>query len=237
MERGFFITLEGGEGSGKSTQARLLAAALKARPSAKRQDGRRAQRAPNNRTVVHTREPGGTRIAEAVRRVLLDPSGRVAPVTELLLYEAARAQHVEEVVRPALARGAVVVCERYTDSTLAYQGYGRGLDIPSIKILNRVATGGLAPDFTILLDVPVARGLPAARRLSKRLSRRGRVALGGDRLEREPQAFHEKVRRGYLRLAKAEPGRFFVTTLKSSPAETQAAIWRETERRLARRYR
>ncbi|HNF59045.1 MAG TPA: dTMP kinase, partial [Elusimicrobiota bacterium] len=107
MKHGFFITLEGGEGSGKSTQARLLVQSL-------RRAGRR---------VVHTREPGGTTIAEAVRRILLRPGGRVAPMTELLLYEAARAQHVAEIIRPALDRGAVVVCERYTDATVAYQGF------------------------------------------------------------------------------------------------------------------
>ena len=115
MKRGFFITFEGGEGSGKSTQARRLVAALR----------RRGLR------PVHTREPGGTAIAEAVRRVLLTPGGRVAPLTELLLYEAARAQHLFEVVRPALARGAVVVCERYTDATEAYQGSGRACPWPT----------------------------------------------------------------------------------------------------------
>lgn len=193
MKQGFFITLEGGEGSGKSTQARLLVRSL-------RRAGRR---------VVHTREPGGTSIAEAVRRILLRPGGRVAPMTELLLYEAARAQHVAEIIRPALEGGRVVVCERYTDATVAYQGFGRGLDGRQIDRLNETATGGLAPDLTFLLDVPVDRGLRAARSLSKTISKGGR-RLAGDRLEREPLAFHERVRAGYRALARQHPRRIVV---------------------------
>lgn len=193
MKQGFFVTLEGGEGSGKSTQARLLVQSL-------RRAGRR---------VVHTREPGGTTIAEAVRRVLLRPGGRVAPMTELLLYEAARAQHVAEIIRPALDRGRVVVCERYTDATTAYQGYGRGLDRRQIARLNETATGGLTPDLTFLLDVPVDRGLRAARSLSKTISKGGR-RLAGDRLEREPLAFHERVRAGYRALSRQHPRRIVV---------------------------
>ncbi len=211
--RGVFITVEGTEGSGKSTQARLLADALRRR-------GRR---------VVHTREPGGTSIAEAVRRVLLRPDGRVAPLTELLLYEAARAQHLTEIVRPALARGAVVVCERYTDATLAYQGFGRGLDRREIEVLNRIATGGLRPRLTFLLDVPVARGLRAARSLKKPLSKGGRKTAG-DRLEREPLAFHQRVRRGYLALARLEPGRFRVIPWGGTAVQIHEHIRREAEK-------
>ncbi|TXH28828.1 MAG: dTMP kinase [Elusimicrobia bacterium] len=212
MKRGFFITFEGGEGSGKSTQARRLVAALRRR-------GRRP---------VHTREPGGTAIAEAVRRVLLTPGGRVAPVTELLLYEAARAQHLAEVVRPALARGRVVVCERYTDATEAYQGFGRGLPLADIRLLNRVATGGLAPDLTFLLDVPVRRGLRVARRLGKKLSRRAGRSRGGDRMERESSLFHERVRRGYLSLARREPRRVRVIPWGASIGAVHEGVLKET---------
>lgn len=184
---------------------------------------------------VHTREPGGTAIAEAVRRVLLTPGGRVAPLTELLLYEAARAQHLFEVVRPALARGAVVVCERYTDATEAYQGSGRGLPLADIRRLNRVATGGLAPDLTFLLDVPVRRGLRVARRLGKKLARRAGRSRGGDRMERESPLFHERVRRGYLALARREPRRVRVVPWGDPIEKIHARVLGEVERRLRAR--
>lgn len=207
MNKGTFITFEGGEGSGKSTQARLLAAALERR----------------GRAVTHTREPGGTSIAEAVRRVLLRPDGRVSPLTELLLYEAARAQHLAEVIRPALDRGHVVVCERYIDSTVAYQGHGRGLNRSHIDALNTISTGGLRPDLTFLLDVPVAVGLPKARALSKPLSKGGKKAAG-DRLERESAAFHEKVRRGFLAVARREPRRVRVIPWGFSVEEVHGLV-------------
>lgn len=191
MNKGLFITFEGGEGSGKSTQARLLA------------DHLRRRKIP----VVHTREPGGTSIAESVRRVLLHPQSHIAPLTELLLYEAARAQHLAEIILPALRMGRIVICERYTDATVAYQGYGRGLNLRHIRILNEIATEKVRPDLTFLLDVPVSRGLTTARGLSKRLSRRASRTRGGDRMEREPSSFHERVRRGYLVLARQEPRR------------------------------
>lgn len=192
MKNGLFITFEGGEGSGKSTQARRLADHLHRRGV----------------PVVHTREPGGTSIAESVRRVLLHPDSRVAPLTELLLYEAARAQHVAEIVSPALQAGKVVICERYTDATVAYQGYGRGLNLRDIRILNDIATERRRPDLTFLLDVPVERGLTAARNLPKRLALRAARTRGGDRMERESAQFHDRVRRGYLSLARKEPRRF-----------------------------
>ena len=194
MKRGLFITFEGGEGSGKSTQARLLADRLR----------------KMGRAVVHTRETGGTSIAESVRRVLLNPSSHVAPLTELMLYEAARAQHLAEVVTPALAAGKIVVCERYTDATEAYQGFGRRLDLKKIRVLNSIATDGLRPDRTFLLDVPVGQGLSAARGLTKRLSAGSARASGGDRIERESTAFHERVRRGYLALARRDKKRICV---------------------------
>ena len=217
MKNGCFITFEGGEGSGKSTQARLLVETL-----------RRA-----GVPVVHTREPGGTPVAEAVRRVLLTPGGDVAPLTELLLYEAARAQHLAVVVRPALARGAVVVCERYTDATEAYQGHGRGLSLADIRRLNRVATGGLSPDLTFLLDVPVRRGLRAARRLAKRVTADASRSRGGDRMERESDAFHERVRRGYLALARRAPRRIRAIPWGGSVENVQATVWADVRRRIS----
>ena len=177
MTRGVFIVLEGPDKSGKSTQARLLAEAL--------------LRA--GRQVLHTREPGGTAFAEAIRSLLLDPSHRIHPLAELLLYEAARAQHTEEVLRPALAAGKVVVCERYTLATLAYQGHGRGLSLPLARALNRIATGGLRPGLTIVLDVPDSA------------FRRRDPTRAHDRLERAPAAFRRRVRAGYRSLARTEP--------------------------------
>lgn len=166
---GLFVVLEGPDKSGKSTQARLLVERL------------RAQGHP----VVHTREPGGTSFAEEVRRILLSTEHRVTPVAELLLYEASRAQHTEERLRPALAEGGVVVCERYTLSTTVYQGHARGLDMKTVETANKLATGGLRPDVTFVLDVTDTE-------FSSRDA--GRVH---DRLESEPAAFRRRVREGY----------------------------------------
>jgi dTMP kinase len=209
--RGFFITIEGGDGAGKTTQARLLAAHLKSR----------------GLPLVHTREPGGTSIAEAVRRVLLRPGTRVSPMTELFLYEAARAQHVAEVVRPALAAGRTVLCERYTDATEAYQGWGRGLDRARIALLNRAATDGLKPDLTLLLEAPVSGGLRRARAR----------ANGGDRLEREPDSFHSRVRAGYRAIARREPGRVKVVAWRDGIEETRARVAALADAFLSRRGR
>jgi dTMP kinase len=178
---GVLITFEGIEGSGKSTQARLLA------------EGLRSQ----GHDVLAVREPGGSAIAEKIRSLLLDPANvEMAPLAELLLYEAARAQLVAELIRPSLDRGAIVVCDRFYDSTTAYQGVGRGLRNVDFTTLNRLATGGLVPDLTLLLDVPVELGL-----------RRATGGSDGDRIEREPAEFHARVRQGFQTVAAAEPAR------------------------------
>ncbi len=180
----FFITFEGIEGCGKSTQVGLLA---------KRLIGCRMP-------VLTTREPGGCPIADAVRQILLDPANTaLVPRAELLLYAAARAQHVSEVVVPALQQGSIVICDRFTDATLAYQGFGRGLDIELILTLNQVATGGVQPDLTLLLDMPPDEGLKRA------IQRNITSALGHEeRFEKEALEFHEKVRNGYLQLARQD---------------------------------
>lgn len=185
--RGIFITLEGGDGAGKTTQAELLQEWFAAR----------------GREVVRTREPGGTPLGAEIRRLLLhggDEIGAVDPRAEALLYAADRAQHVAAVVRPALARGAAVVQDRYIDSSLAYQGAGRVLDVGEVRALSEWAVEGLWPHLTVLLDLPTAAA--AARRRAR----------GGasDRLEAEAEAFHDAVRSGFLALAAAEPERFLV---------------------------
>jgi dTMP kinase len=176
---GFFVTFEGVEGCGKSTQAELLRLELE-------KEGFR---------VVYTREPGGTEIGERIRQILLDHRlQRMEPLTELFLYLAARAQNVQELIRPALDNGAIVICDRYADASLAYQGAGREIGSPRVMELNRIATFGLEPDLTVLLDVPVEVGM-------KRKSMSVEGATGHDRIEREELDFHSRVREGYLALA------------------------------------
>ena len=204
MSNGFFITLEGIEGCGKTTQARLLGEYLKGK----------------SRDVLLTREPGGTAIGGRIREILLDPaSSGMDSRAELLLYFADRAQHVAEVIEPALADGAVVVCDRFADATTAYQGFGRGLELELIAELNEAATRGLMPDLTLLLDLPVEEGLKRARK------RNGDNNQGREgRFEDEPDKFHEKVRQGYLSIASCETGRFKVIDASGAPEEVQAAI-------------
>ena len=182
--KGRFITFEGVEGCGKSTQLGRLQAWLEGQ----------------GHTVVVTREPGGTPIAESIRAILLDPENTaMGPVTELLLYEAARAQHVYEKIAPALEKGHIVLCDRFADSTTAYQGAGRGLSAEALRALHDTATDNLWPDLTLLIDLDVAIGLERARNRGRR-----------DRLEREAVAFHERVRAGFLQLAESEPERIAV---------------------------
>lgn len=191
--KGLFITLEGPEGSGKSTQAIRLAAALR----------------HAGYSVVHTREPGGTPLAEAIRQVLLSASARepVTVATEALLILAARSQHVAHVIRPALRRGQIVLCDRFSDSTFAYQGYGRNVNMRWLRRANDVASGGLAPDLTLLFDLPVSVGL------ARRRNARGRQ----NRLDRESERFHRKVRRGFLALARQAPRRITVIDATQRP--------------------
>ncbi len=196
---GLFITLEGPDGSGKTTQARMLVEWL------------REQGYP----VLATREPGGTRIGEAIRAVVHDCAHvEMAPQTEILLYSASRAQHVAEVIRPALAAGKIVVCDRYFDSTYAYQGYGRGLPLPTLRIITDFAVQGLIPDLTLYLDIAPEVGL----------QRRARSGGELNRLDREALAFHERVRAGYLELAAADPARWRVIDADRPPETVQAAL-------------
>ena len=193
---GIFITLEGIEGSGKSTQAKLLKDFL----------------VGIGFTVVVTREPGGSPIGEKVRDILLDRSNReMEPMTELLLYEASRFQHVAEVIRPALEQGKVVICDRFFDASTAYQGYGRGIEIDTVNKLNLIATKGLKADLTIVLDLPVREGLR-------------RIGGQPDRIEGEEAEFHERVRQGYLKIAESEPERVKVVDASGTIEETFASV-------------
>jgi len=193
-----FITLEGGDGVGKTTQQALLSERL-------RQEGY---------ACLCTREPGDTALGKRLRDLLLygDPLARV---TELLLYAADRAEHVSKVIAPALAARRVVVCDRFTDSTLAYQGYGRGLDLERIRQLNHLATGGLQPHLTLWLDLPPEVGL----------ARRGIP----DKLEQERLEFHRRVYQGFQTLAVSEPQRIVRIDAEGSPAEVAARIWSAVE--------
>ncbi len=176
--KGMFISLEGIEGTGKTTQAELLAGYLRGRGF----------------TVTRTEEPGGTPISLKIRDLLLSPECKeMDPMTELLLYNASRVQHIKEVIMPALERGDVVVTDRFSDSTVAYQGYGRGIDLKLINDLDRISTGSLRPDITLLLDVEVQTGLRRNRSVNKK-----------DRIELEDISFHARVRKGFINMAAKE---------------------------------
>jgi dTMP kinase len=198
-ERGRFITLEGGEGAGKSTQARRLAAALRAA----------------GLDVLETREPGGSPGAEEIRRLLTTGEARRwSPMAETLLHNAARADHLRRTVRPALAAGRWVVCDRFADSTMAYQGYGHGLDRDFIAVLSRAVIDGLEPALTLIFDLPVEQGL----------ARAARRPGAEDRYERMDRGFHEALRRGYLAIAAAAPQRCVVIDASGDEAASWAQV-------------
>ena len=193
-----FITFEGGEGSGKSLQSRALY--------------RRLSRL--NIPVLLTYEPGGTPLGKKLAGWLKWTEDKdISPVTELLLFNASRTQLITEVIQPNLKKGNVVICDRYTDSTTAYQGYGRGLDLIMVKTINEVATQGLKPDLTVLLDMPAETGLTRKK------------AKNQDRFEQEGIAFHHRVRGGYLKLAAAEPKRWLVIDASQSKEKIAETIW------------
>lgn len=197
-----FITFEGPEGSGKSTQLATLAEWLRGQ----------------GHEVVQTREPGGTPIGDGIRQILMGrENGALVPEAEILLFSASRAQHVQERIRPALAAGQLVLCDRYADSTLAYQGYGHGLPLDTLRHITDFATGGLVPDLTLLLDVEVEAGLAR---------RRAAAAEGAEwnRMDAQTLAFHERVRAGYQQLAAAEPWRWRAVDAAQPPAQVQRAI-------------
>lgn len=204
--RGLFVTFEGSEGSGKSTQVRLL----------------RERLARAGYQVLATREPGGTPLGDRLRALVLGRD-EVLPThrTEALVMCAARAQLVETVIRPALEAGAVVLCDRYADSTLAYQGYGRGVDLHQLRAVLSFATAGLWPDLTMLLDVPVEQGLARKRRQDV-------VTVAGEwtRFESEALQFHERVRAGYQHLAQQDPARWRILDATYPVAALSEAIWR-----------
>jgi len=203
-----FVSFEGPEGCGKTTQIRLLAGWL---PS-------------QGFDVLATREPGGTRIGDQIRQVLLDPAHtEMSPAAEILLFSAARAQIVHQVIQPHLERGGIVLCDRFADSTFAYQGYGQGLDLTALREITHFATGGLEPDATFYLDIPVSEGL--------------KRKAGGDmaewnRMERKQLEYHHRVREGYLKLAQQNPGRWVVLDAGEEINTLQAQIRAEILQRI-----
>lgn len=205
---GSFITLEGPEGAGKTTQLKPLSKQL------------------DILGIAHivTRDPGGTPLGRQIRRILLNPENPVNPMAELLLYQADRAQHVSEIILPALQEGQLVLCDRYTDSTMAYQGSGRGIDFKLIEELNQIATGGLRPEMTILFDLESSEGL-------------ARLHPGGhDRLEREAIEFHHKVRDGYHLLVKKEPERWRVIDASKPMTTVQTELRKLLMEKLGNKY-
>lgn len=194
--KGKFITFEGSEGCGKSTQSQLLCRYLKSKGF----------------DVIHLREPGGTAISEKIRGILLNPENNsIAPVTEMLLYMAARAQIVSEVIIPALKKGKIVICDRFLDSTVAYQGFGLGMEIKVIEFIGKFATSAICPDLTIFLDLAVKKGLKH-RQFTK------------DRIEKRPFSYHLRVRKGYLKLAERYSQRIKVVKVASDKNETEGRI-------------
>jgi dTMP kinase len=205
MATGIFITLEGGEGSGKSTQVRSLT--------------RRLQK--GNVSVTTVREPGGTSLGNRLRRLLKFSTVPLTPEAELLLFNASRAQLVTDVMRPALERGEVVLCDRFTDSTIAYQGYGRGISLDSVKAVNNIATGGLVPNLTIFLDLSPEEGM------RRRSTTMDRFEQGFEK--RDVTDFHQMVRKGYLELANHEPQRWLTIDASLSSRQVTRLIWQRVE--------
>jgi dTMP kinase len=199
MTSGYFLAIEGIEGSGKTTQIARLEQVIRA----------------TGRNTTVTKEPGGTPLGNRIRAILLDPHEEgMDPLSELFLYAASRRQHVVELIRPSLERGAVVVCDRFTDATLAYQGYGRMLDLERLRQVNEWATDGIRPDLTVILDIAESIGLERARTRNVE-----RNLQGEGRLEGEDVRFHRRVREGYLALAEAEPDRYAVVDASGSTEE------------------
>jgi dTMP kinase len=213
------ISFEGGDGAGKSTQLAYLERYL----------------ASLKRSYVSTREPGGTALGRVMREALLGMSGEtIVRNAEIFLYLADRAQHVEKIIRPALENQKLVLCDRFTDSTLAYQGYGRGFDLALLRSLNQIACGGIKPDLTLLLDLPPAVGLSRTRERERSSPRkRGAGKSPADRFESEGLEFHERVRCGFLRLAQAEPGRIVILDGSQSPSMIHEKIKEVVYQRLA----
>jgi dTMP kinase len=200
--RGVFITFEGGDGCGKSTQMRMLAERLRS----------------EGRSVLETVEPGGTRIGDQIRRILLDSANQDLRATpELLLYFASRAQNVEELILPALDQGTIVLSDRFTDSSMAYQGYGRGLGEDAVLALDRIACHGLMPDVTILIDIDIETSLARAR--ERKLSETE------TRMDEQALEFHHRVRQAYKRMAGREPRRFRVIDGRANIEKVAAAVW------------
>jgi dTMP kinase len=203
--RGKFITLEGPEGSGKSTQAKIMIRRL----------------GDLGIEAMYTREPGGTALGEEIRNILQHNSAGEAPCerAELLLFEASRNQLVEKVIRPALEKGIWVICDRFMDSTTAYQGYGRGLPVDEVKSIHHFTIHDVTPDLTLLLDLSIETGFE---RIAERFLELGESA---DRFEQEERSFHERVRQGYLKLAAEEPNRFRIVNASQNPETVSASIW------------
>lgn len=219
MHQGLFITFEGPEGAGKSTQARRLYERLQAA----------------GYPVILTREPGGTRIGELIRRILIDlRHTEMAPTTETLLFSAARAQLVSELIRPYLTTGGIVVCDRYADSTFAYQGYGLGRDLDELRAITAVATGGLKPDLTFYLQIDVEVGLQRKRAGRERTETSGGQPVEWNRLDERDLAYHQRVAYGFAELMAQEPERWYALDA-SQPVDVLAEqIWQAVTPRLAR---
>ena len=215
--RGKFITFEGLDGTGKSTQMHRLGAAL-------REAGHR---------VLETREPGGTPTGEKMRKVLLDSgTAGLAPLAEMALMFASRAQHIAEVIEPALAAGDIVLCDRFTDSTEAYQGGGRRLGSEPVRELHRVLCGNLQPDLTLLLESNLAASLDRARRRNKRASKSASRSHDESRFEQETRAFFARVSEGYLAIARREQGRVVMVDARGTPRQTHERILEVVRRKL-----